>query len=194
MLSPIFVCLIAQKSKNRVIQIPKIIVKNQEKLINALSNLILINPRKLRFPLSSISMPEISLTIFFEFVFPFSWSSPTFVFQRELFKAVIKIRERLTANEIKTGATSSFMSSSRAIYFGRRSFGNNLSKIRIRTIKGESAIANRKIPILANKTATRATRGRSNNIANPALIKATIKFCHIPKLLVPRLEKFSMLV
>ena len=38
------------------------------------------------------------------------------------------MRERLTANEIKTGAMSNFMSSSRVIYSGKRSFGNNLSK------------------------------------------------------------------
>ena len=139
-------------------------------------------------------MPEISLIIFFEFIFLFPSSSPTFVFQSELFNVVIKMRERLTANEIKTGAMSNFMSSSRVIYSGKRSFGNNLSKIRIMTIKGESAIANRKIPTLANKTITRAIRGRSSSTANPALIKATIKFCHTPKLLVPRLEKFSILV
>lgn len=178
-LCPMVVCLIAQKRRNQVIPIQKSIVIIQARLMSPLSKLILMNPRMPIEPSSSTFNPDtlfsISCVSFFPVVIRF-FSPVPIVFLR----FVIKTRERLTANDISTGANKSFCNSFNESHFGNIPPQSSPLKTRKSTIKGEVAIATQRIPILAKSTITSAHKGRINSPQKIRLIRDTMKSCHVP--------------
>ncbi len=99
----------------------------------------------------------------------------------EFFNAVIKTIAIPKAKETKTGVSKrliKFLRLKCSVRFPRppTDFQKISLNTPIKTKKGEVAITNRRIPILANKTIIKASNGSSSITANAAFKKSSTNF------------------